>query len=106
MENNTEVRVPSTKEIWSMLGRMLDKNASDLTDTMGYYNTDNTTYNIEDIAPMKENCEKILLAVNDIYEDIIEMETSIRGINSRATQSPEEYFILQGEHEKLEKNSL
>jgi len=106
MENKTEVRVPSKKEMWSMLGRMLNKNDSNLTGTMGYYSTDNTTYNMEDIAPMKENCEKILLVTNDIYQDIIEMEDKIRGINSRATQSPEEYFILQGEHEKLEKNSL
>lgn len=106
MNNDIRVRVPSTKEMWGKLERNLRKQTKELTSTMAYYNADSTTYNIEDVEPMKKNCEAILQTACGIYEDIVEMYNAIREIDEAASPSIEEWFILQGEHERLEKNSL
>ena len=106
MNNTIEVKPPSDPLMWSRLTRKLRTNTSKLTNVMGYHNSITTTFNIEDVEPMKRNCEEILQVTSDIYEDIVQMYNTIREINAYATPSPEEWFIRQGEHEQLEKNSL
>ncbi len=106
MNNTIEVKPPSDSTMWGMLARKLQTNASKLTKLMEYHNSTATTYNIEDVEPMKKNCEEIQQVTCDIYEDIVQMYSTIKEINACATPSSEEWFIRQGEHEQLEKNSL
>ena len=106
MNNNIRVKVPSKKEMWGRLERTLKEQTRQLTKTMSYDNQDDTTYNIEDVEPMKKNCEEILQTACGIYEDIVEMYKAIKEIDELGTPSVEEWFIRQGEHEQLEKNSL
>ena len=106
MSNTVEVKPPSDSTMWSMLARKLQTNTSKLTDVMECHNSTTTTFNIEDVEPMKKNCEEILQATCGIYEDIVQMYSAIKEINAYATPSSEEWFIRQGEHEQIEKNSL
>ena len=100
MDNYIEVSVPSEPRIWSMLAKTLAQNSKNLTNTMEYYRSNNVTFGMEDIAPMLSNCEQILQVANDIYEDILKMETKVTELKVEfSTNSYEEGLRIQGEYE-------
>ena len=84
MNNTIEVKPPSDSTMWSMLAQKLQTNASKLTNLMEYHNSTATTYNIEDVEPMKKNCEEIQQVTCDIYQDIVQMHNTIREISAYA----------------------
>ena len=104
MNNNTEVKVPVTPELWRTFSTSLQDNTKKLTSTMAYYRSDQVRFNMEDLGPMRQQCEEILQSCNHIYEDVLAMIQQAREIDDLGYKN-EEWWIRQGEYE-LQANKL
>ena len=104
MYDNIEVKVPVKPELWSMFSRSMLQNVKKLTDTMEYYRSDESRYSMEDLQPMREQCEQILESCGYVYDDIQQMITQVYEIQELGYKN-EEWWHHQGEHE-LKENKL
>jgi hypothetical protein len=101
MDNNIYIKVPVKPELWSMFAQSMVQNVKQLTDTMDYYRSDESRYNIEDLQPMRQQCEQILESCGHVYDDITQMITQAYEIQELGYKN-EEWWHRQGEHEMNE----
>ena len=71
--NSIFIKVPTEPSLWGRFSKSIQQNSYMLTKTMAFHNSPKTTYNMEDLAPMMQQCEQIMQSCNYVYEDIVKI---------------------------------